>query len=343
MMKKKSQRNVAIMCIRIVAMLFIFTDHAMAYTDSPCKAVIIQITNSANLIFLYISGFLYGGKNIRDAKDWIRKRISRLWIPYIIFIFVYFLITLIQGNGLKSIKPFVIYAFVLQGFFGTEGGPSTLWFMTLLILCYCLIPILQRLRDSMSKISNVQYFAYGAIALIILLQLLLAYHCDITLDFGHPLSWYVVALFIFSCGYFSNRKIISLGIPTKKIAIWTVMMCAAMLIRVLGQKAMDETILYNRVISIWTNFILDIWIIYFIYYVVNKAQKFFDCELIYQGDKISYTFYLVHATTLGICFTMKINSLILIAVAFVLSVVFAYVLNLVSNKLISGITNKVSG
>lgn len=340
---KKSQRNVAIMCIRIVAMLFIFTDHAMAYTDSPYKAIIIQITNSANLIFLYISGFLYGGKNIQDAKDWVRKRISRLWIPYIIFVFVYFFITIIQGNGLKSVKPFVIYTFVLQGFLGTEGGPGTLWFMTLLILCYCLIPILQKLRNSMSKISNVQYFAYGAIALIMSLQLLLAYHCEITLDFGHPLSWYVVALFIFCCGYFSNRKIMSSGISTKKIVIWTMMMCVAMVIRVLGQRTMDGTILYNRVISIWTNFILDIWIIYFIYYAVNKAKQFFDCELIHQGDKISYTFYLVHAMALEICFTIKMNSLISIAIAFVLSIMFAYVLNFVSSKFIAVINNKDSG
>lgn len=339
----KSKRNVAIMCIRIVAMLFIFTDHAVAYTDIPYKAVIIQITNSANLIFLYISGFLYGGKSIDDIKGWIKKRILRLWIPYFIFVFIYFLVAGIYGGGLKIMKPFLIYTFVLQGFLGTEGGPGTLWFMTLLVLCYCLIPLLQRLRDYMMSVSNSRYWALGVTALIVIQQLLLAFHCNLTLDFGHPGSWYLVALFMFSCGYFSNRKITSSGIPTRKLIIWTVSMCVAMTIRVISQSLIDGTILYNKVISIWTNFILDIWIIYFIYFVVDRMQRFFDCELIRQGDKISYPFYLVHATVLGICFGANISGLPLILVSFVLSIVYAYVLNFVSGKVISAISDRTSG
>lgn len=57
-----NKRNIAIMYIRVIAMLFIFIDHAVTYMDIPLKSVIIQITNSGNLIFLFISGFLYGGK-----------------------------------------------------------------------------------------------------------------------------------------------------------------------------------------------------------------------------------------------------------------------------------------
>lgn len=139
-----NKRNIAIMYIRVIAMLFIFIDHAVTYMDIPLKSVIIQITNSGNLIFLFISGFLYGGKMINDFKRWAIKRLIRLWIPYFIFILAYFAYShFFLRNGDSTVASFFIYVFVLQGLLGTEGGPISLWFLTLLMICYFILPILQ--------------------------------------------------------------------------------------------------------------------------------------------------------------------------------------------------------
>ena len=171
-------------------------------------------------------------------------------------------------------------------------------------------------------------------------QVLLAYHCNLTLDFGHPLSWYVVAIFVFCCGYFSNRIIVSTGISRRKLALWTVAMCVSMAIRVIAQRVFDGTVLYDRVVSIWTNAILDIWIVCFIYHFVSKERMRFDCEIIRQGDRISYAFYLVHAMVLELCFTASLTGALFVAVAFSLSVLAAYFLNFVSGHIIEFGTHK---
>lgn len=337
---EKSNRNVAIMYVRVVAMLFIFIDHTVAYMDIPLKGVIIQVTNSGILIFLFTSGFLYGGKSIGNFEEWIKKRIGRLWVPYFVFILIFFAMEVARGAGMAVIKPFVIYAFVLQGLLGPEGGPQTLWFMTLLMLCYCLIPALQLARDKNITTSDSRPIAPIAIALTVLSQVLLAYHCNLTLDFGHPLSWYVVAIFVFCCGYFSNRGIVGAGISRRKLAVWTVATCVSMAIRVVSQRLFDGAVLYDRVISIWTNAILDIWIVYFIYHFVSKAQAQCDCGIIRQGDRLSYAFYLVHALALEFCYTASLSGALFVAAAFSLSVLVAYFLNFVSSHVIELSTHK---
>ena len=337
---EKSNRNVAIMYIRVVAMLFIFIDHAVMYVSFPFKNIILQITNSGVLLFLFISGFLYGGKTISEFGAWIKARAIRLWIPYFIFICVYYLLEILQGNGMAAVKPFITYSLLLQGLLGTAGGPQTLWFMTLLVLCYCLVPVLQFTRDRIAVVQDSRHVTPVAIALMILLQVLLAYHCNLTLDFGHPLSWYVVAIFVFCCGYFSNRSIVNSGITSRKLAIWTAVMCVSMGIRVIAQRWIDGTVLYDRVISIWTNAILDIWIVNFIYYFVNKEQVRFDCEIIRQGDRLSYAFYLVHALVLELCFAANLTGALFVAAAFSLSVLAAYFLDFVSGHIIEFGTHK---
>lgn len=339
MTEESSKKNVAIMYIRTMAMLFIFTDHAVAYTDIPLKSIIIQITNSGNLIFLFISGFLYGGKTINNFKIWINKRIVKLWISYFTFLLIYFSVALILGNGGAIVKPFIIYTFVLQGFLGTNGGPGWLWFMTLLLLCYCMIPILQKVRKYTDTFTGPKYIL-GIIVIVVMLQSILAYYCNLTLDFGHPLSWYLVAFFVFALGYFSNRKIINFGISKQHIFIGTIIMCIAMLIRVVGQWVIDGSILYDRIISIWTNVILDVWIICIVYYIVDTNKKYFDFALVRQGDKISYAFYLVHAFSLEICARANLETVLFIIISFALSIVFAYFLNLFSNRFIHHIENR---
>ena len=337
---EKANRNVAIMYIRVVAMLFIFIDHAVMYVSLPFKNIVLQITNSGVLLFLFISGFLYGGKTIPEFGAWIKGRAIRLWIPYFIFICVYYLLEILQGNGMADVKSFIIYSLLLQGLLGTAGGPQTLWFMTLLVLCYCLVPVLQFARDRIAVAQDSRHVTPVAIALTILLQVLLAYHCNLTLDFGHPLSWYVAAIFVFCCGYFSNRSIVSSGFTSRKLAIWTAVTCVSMGIRVIAQRLIDGTVLYDRVISIWTNVILDIWVVCFIYHFVGKAPARFDCEIIRQGDRISYAFYLVHALVLEFCSVVSPNETSFVVMAFVLSVISAYCLNYVSNYIVEIVVHK---
>ncbi|MCD7780297.1 MAG: acyltransferase [Candidatus Gastranaerophilales bacterium] len=188
-MDNQVEKNISIMYLRVIATAFIFIDHALAYTDMPGKSIIIQITNSGVLIFLMISGFLYGGKTIGDMVGWLKNRVLRLYIPYFIFIIVYYLCMFVQGKFV--LKSFLTYLFMFQGILGTENGPHTLWFMTLLLMCYCLIPLLQFIRKYIdeNKIAfNSVYFAV-CVLLLFILQIMLAYNCNKTMAVGQYLSW----------------------------------------------------------------------------------------------------------------------------------------------------------
>ena len=52
----EKKRDLSIMLVRIVAMLFIFIDHLVLYIDVPLKNVILQITNSGVLPDKLVSG-----------------------------------------------------------------------------------------------------------------------------------------------------------------------------------------------------------------------------------------------------------------------------------------------
>lgn len=328
---KPARRDSAIMCIRILAMLFIFTDHAVAYLDIPLKSIIIQVTNSGNLIFLFISGFLYGGKTIQNFKSWLKHKIVQLWIPYICFVVFYFVLYLFQEGIAATVKPFLIYSLVLQGLLGTEGGPATLWFMTLLIFCYFLIPFLQKIRESVWKMSPSTKALW--VVAIVVVQILLAYFCPITLDFGHPLSWYWAALFVFSLGYLIRHQILNHGVTNLSVLLWTIGMVISVSVRLIGNSFLDGTVLYDRIISIWSNVILDIWIFFIVYYVVKKRENWFNCSLVHMGDQLSYPFYLVHATILTYTARLQIHPLFFLAVSFALVVVFAWILQLIAGKI----------
>ena len=48
------------------------------------------VLNVGVQIFLAISGYLYGNKNIVDWSKWFKDKIKKLYIPYIIYIILIF-------------------------------------------------------------------------------------------------------------------------------------------------------------------------------------------------------------------------------------------------------------
>lgn len=329
----EKKRDLSIMLVRIVAMLFIFIDHLVLYIDVPLKNVILQITNSGVLIFLFISGFLYGGKNIKNIKEWMIGRIKHLLIPYWIFLFVYFLIQLIRG--IFNIKIILIYFFVLQGFLGSYDELRPLWFMTLLFLCYMLVPCLQKLKDF--KLSEKAFILY--IISVLSLQIVLAFKCDITLDFGHPLSWYIVAIFVFSLGYISNNWVIKNGLLSKTLVTITFLMIISCVIRIFGQKYLDNTVFYDRVISIWTNVVLDIWIFIMIRAISISFENRINRDLVQKIDKISYCFYLVHFVVISrLEFLVNKYTLLFVLLSLIIAYVSASILQVVSSFVVKRIS-----
>lgn len=330
-----TEKNGAIVYLRVIAMLGIFIDHAVVYMDIPLKAIIIQVTNSFVLLFLLISGFLYGNRQIDNFKLWYKKRCISILIPYWIFLFMYFFLDAINGN--IHIDAILIFTLNMQGVLGVDNGPLSMWFMTLLFMCYLFIPVLQKLKVIILKSRKINILL---IMVVIIVQLFLAFYSTITLDFGHPLSWYIMALFVFTFGYYVSESINEKGISRKTCINSCVMLAISLGIRLITNLVIDGTILYDKVISIYSNVILNITLFIIVYYIYSYATK--SCRfdqmkinnrIIVYFDRISYCFYLIHCLVLSQVVRYINNQYIFFVVSLMFSVLLAQILKVCSGKI----------
>lgn len=224
----------------------------------------------------------------------------------------------------------------MQGIFGTENGPHTLWFLTLLFMCYLLVPILQKFKEFVGKRKNI----YIVSVLIILgIQMLLAFYSTLTLDFGHPISWYVMAWLIFAFGYLSSESINKIGFSNKKFILAMLAILVSLGTRFITSIFIDGTLLYNNVICIYSNFIFNISLFIVIYYIYFKIKensssqtiKIVDNKIIKYFDGISYCFYVIHHFVLCEVLLLVENQYIFFIVSLVVTIILAHMLKWISD------------
>ena len=119
------KRNISIQLIRVMAMTMILCDHILMHVSFSMKSIVIQITNSGVLIFLFISGYLYGNKHVNKWMEWFKNRVIRICIPMWIFMVIDFIVSAVVWN-VFNLKNVFIYIFNLQGILAadTRGGTT---------------------------------------------------------------------------------------------------------------------------------------------------------------------------------------------------------------------------
>ena len=194
-------RNFSLQLIRVIAMFMIISDHILLNIAFPLQTLVVQLANSGVFIFLLISGLLHGKKNVDDWKKWFIKRLIRICIPLWIFMLVDFLVEEMLWN-IFDIKYVFIYALNLQGILGFTIGGMNLWFLTLIMICYLITPILQWIKNKNQK----KGIGISILAFAIVIQVLLAYVTDVGMVGGHTLSWCIIAVGIYVLGYFHGES-----------------------------------------------------------------------------------------------------------------------------------------
>ena len=137
-------QSIAISMIRVLAMSLIIACHfaqANGYTIAFLLNVGVQI-------FFFISGFLCGKIEVMQPTAFYRKRLLRVYVPYILVVAVVLLIQGLKGTWQFNVRDVLIYLLNLQGFISTTvDGLNHLWFLSVLMICYLLVPWLQRLLN----------------------------------------------------------------------------------------------------------------------------------------------------------------------------------------------------
>lgn len=326
---KDNKRNISIQLIRIVAMFMIILDHILGNISFPMQSMIVQVMNSGVLIFLFISGLLYGNKQIINWKNWFVSRIFRICIPLWIFMAFDFAVEAMIWN-IFDIKHVFIYLFNVQGILGVNIGGSTLWFLTLIMICYIITPILQWIR---SKNISKKLVLLCIVATIIL-QFVLAYITDAGMVADHTLSWCVIAIGMYVVGYFAGNIILSNRIGGKRIGILTIITAISSLIVLLCNQKFDGQVIYDRIIVFYGMVIIDLWICTVLYKLGQYIKDGVLTKIINHFDTISYEFYIVHGLIIAIfaqSLIGKIGVIGYILVIIVLSYVAAWVLHGICN------------
>ena len=108
------QESIAISYLRVLAMVSIVCCHFMQALGNHWAFVF----NIGVQVFILMSGFLYGHKQIDGWLIWFQKRFERVYIPF--FLFFIALLPLYAVTDRIGFKKILIYLADMQGLLG--GG-----------------------------------------------------------------------------------------------------------------------------------------------------------------------------------------------------------------------------
>lgn len=246
-------------------MLFITICHLGSFLQS---AAIGQLFSVGVPVFLFISGFLYGKKEIRTWMDWGKKRWVSLMFPCYIWMILLVITGILTNMDVTNGKSCWLVLFNLQGlsflsdaanWAQMSGGLGHLWFLTALMLCYACLPLLQKAQPWIQARSK------GSIIYLLLAAFLLKCIFDYTL--GIHLGY----LLTFSIGYFWSRI---WSVPSSRAVVgWCCVAAASCALRVGGKVLWDDSFLYNQVIVSISQTLLAISIFQILYWCHSQSRK----------------------------------------------------------------------
>lgn len=157
MISISKEESIVLSYIRISAVAMIVLCHFFQAYDNRWA----YIFNVGVQIFLILSGFLYGHKNISNWKDWSKKRAMKLYLPVFVFLTLALPLYLFFYPSYFNLWGYLCNYFNVQGIPFVMGGVQLvkgtrhLWFLTAIMMAYCFTPILQIGRKKASLLFTI--------------------------------------------------------------------------------------------------------------------------------------------------------------------------------------------
>lgn len=287
MIKPQANRSVSIMLLHIIGMVMIILCHI---SQAEGKGALGEIFICAVPLFLFVSGYLTGKKEVKKIGSWYIKKLQRIWIPYLIFIVVFYALLEITRFENVSFFQWIFCIFNLQGFnytfwkfqlYGAVGGAGHLWFLTTLLFAYLLVPVMQEL----GKIKLKSWQKKLVLPALLLVQLGAFY-------LGIQMSY----LITFFSGYFLAKRPEKLH-GTKNYIFVTLLTVLISVARLVLRKVIDGTRFYDSYVALISAAIVGVWIFYTVFFLEEKMPKlmrFFNCGVVRFLEAISFYVYLTH-------------------------------------------------
>lgn len=285
-MQAKTNRDIAITILHVIGMVMILLCHIFQEEKNYLLGELFIIGVP---LFLFVAGFLCGSRPAVDVKAWLLRKCERILLPAVLYFVVVYTSYGFTGVEDVSLFQWVFSLLNLQGLnytywkfdlYGAAAGCGHLWFVTTIMFCYLLTPLVQR-------IPHIRMSVWQKTLLILAI---LAAQAGL-LYLGFQLSYLLTYFF----GYFAAKK------PVRTDGKWysfvTVLMGAAVAIRLLARRYMDATILYDRYIALISGAVISAWIFYTVYFLKARLPRLFacmDCRLLGWVEGLSYYVYITH-------------------------------------------------
>lgn len=277
------KKEYSISLIRTMALFMIIACHILQGLNNRLAFYV----NVGVQIFFFISGYLYGKKKISDPSRFYKKQFIKILQPYIIVLFsILFVDVVIFNVPLISLKTILGNILGLGAFAGTHKVLTHTWFVTYILLCYLITPLLSNYLDLSNK-KQIDIFK------IIFILFVIALLVNLFGVVNFNAFWIVnyILGYIFSMYYVKN------GYGYKKILDLTLIVIVLLLpFRMyIESNLLDST---NFLILKFCDFyhvILGCGIFLSLHRIFNKTNFSLKSRKVLDFfDKYSYFIYLVH-------------------------------------------------
>lgn len=324
-------KNYSISLIRLISLLMIISCHIL-------QGLNIELAFWINVgvqIFFFMSGFLYGLKDNENLSiiKWYKKQFTKILLPLFILQIIILIIDHFLFNITYSKYQIIANMIGLGGFYGPFPILSHTWFVSYILICYLITPILYNIGFHSMK-------PYKAFKLLFIIALILIAFQYFKVTYINAAWLYNYVLGFFFADYFIKQKRNYKSFTSFIISLTILTLIPRLYIQYgninLPNFIIDnQTYLYN-----WNHILIGTSLFIIMYSLFNKI-KIPKLKILELSDKYSYFIYLTHQifilNYLSILFFTKslILNILLILFISILSGIILYLLTSLIKKLTS--------
>ncbi len=267
--------------LRVAGVIMILLCHFMAQSTSAIFNMSAQFFNVGVEVFIILSGFLFGvRRGIGNPIAWYAKRLKRIYVPYELFVLLLAVIHFLCGIFVWKVDWLWLILGLQGSVVGVLGAEQT-WFITPLLICYALTPLLDKAVSLLGEQQKRWLFAVAIAVLPIVWALFPAPGVHRLLSL---VSCYILA---FMLGYTFDYSSITKG----RTLIACGMMCGSILVRLMVRHFFDGTVFYDQITVGYTQ-MLSAFCLFFIFaFLFQHVKPFRAVEFV---SEISFEVYLAH-------------------------------------------------
>lgn len=288
-----------------------------------------QFFNIGVDVFFLLSALLFSCRTdaLQNVLKWYKKRYYRIGVPYYILLICLFILYTVSRINTAS-SDWIGYIFFCQGI--TENylpGLAHLWYLTAIMLCYLITPVLYRIRTNRKK--NV----------VVMILLVMYIYFGINYQNIFPTIMFSMAEYVI--GFLTIKKVLEIfsSKPRKSLGLSFGLFGVFCVCKIVFNSYFDGTMLYMNFLVPVIDFLIGYTIFIIVFLIGYLAyRKISDLQGIKNVtnhlDSITFEFYLIHYVLITGPFTvnMAFPPILKVLLIFVVSYLLANLLHKMGDR-----------